>query len=338
MVETVNDGHRLIFIGGSPRSGTTLLQNMLDSHPQVLGGPEFLHIPDIIELRRKLHFSIAREWIDIFCSREDVDNHLIATIKRLFLSLADKHQCEFYSEKTPENILAFSELLELFPDAHFIQVLRDPRAILSSMQQVKQRAISKGLNPPSFTANTSTSINYIKRCFNAGIKATQRAPNKILTVSYEQLVADPENEAKKICSHLGIPWDDLMLRPGDKQHLGDQAITTKSDEIWYDSKTYNRNIAAQNPRKWTKQLSLVQQLRATIAFDSYKEYQKYGYNFSVLDLARDHGALSRCLIYGIFLARAVWRSVIFVSRKIPGASTIKNRIHSVAGILKIKTR
>ena len=144
MAEIGNNSFGLIFIGGSPRSGTTLIQNMLDSHPLVLGGPEFLHLPDIIELRRKLHSSISRGWIDIFCSREDVDTHLIEAINKLFLSLSKKYHCEIYSEKTPENILVFFELMELFPEAHFIQVIRDPRAILSSMQQVKQRAIAKG--------------------------------------------------------------------------------------------------------------------------------------------------------------------------------------------------
>ena len=44
-------GSRFIFVGGAPRSGTTLVQNMLDSHPDILGGPEFIHIPDIINLR-----------------------------------------------------------------------------------------------------------------------------------------------------------------------------------------------------------------------------------------------------------------------------------------------
>ena len=147
-----NDGHRLIFIGGSPRSGTTLLQNMLDSHPLILGGPEFLHLPDIIELRRKLHYSIGREWISLFCTRDDVDRYLISVISKLFLSLSGKYHCEFYSEKTPENILVFSELIELFPEAHFIQVIRDPRAILSSMRQVKKRAIEKGIKQPDFVS------------------------------------------------------------------------------------------------------------------------------------------------------------------------------------------
>lgn len=326
MAETNNDNGRLIFIGGSPRSGTTLVQNMLDSHPLVLGGPEFLHLPDLIELRRKLYSSISLEWIDIFCSREDVDNYLVLTIKKLFLPLAEKHKCEFYSEKTPDNILVFSELIDLFPEAHFIQIVRDPRAILSSMQQVKKRAIGKGLKAPSFTVNISTSIAYIKRCFDAGYKAIKHSPAKVLTVVYEQLVADPEMESKKICSHLGIEWDERMLRPGDKKHLGAKAITVNSNEIWYNPQTYNRNVTSRESEKWKSELSLYQQLHASMVFGSQESFVQYGYDYSLSGLTHDRRAALKTFFYCLYFGKTVLKAIFFVIRKIPGFSFIKKRL------------
>jgi hypothetical protein len=44
---------RLVFVGGSPRSGTTLVQRVLNHHPKVYGGPEFDFIPSIAELYQK---------------------------------------------------------------------------------------------------------------------------------------------------------------------------------------------------------------------------------------------------------------------------------------------
>ena len=334
MAQTANDSRRLIFIGGSPRSGTTLVQNMLDSHPLVLGGPEFLHLPDIIELRRKLHSSITRGWIDMFCSREDVDNHLVGSITKLFLSLSEKYQCEFYSEKTPENILVFEALMELFPEAHFIQVLRDPRAILSSMQQVKQRAIAKGLKPPSFTADKSKSIAYIKRCVDAGANACKQSPEKVLTVVYERLLENPEIEAKKICTHVGIEWDDRVLRPGDKKHLGAHAITKNSNEIWYDSKTYNRNITSHDSDKWKKELMLYQQLHVTMAFSGNKELRRSGYDFSISSLVQDRRALSKIYIYGLYALLTISKLAMTIIRKFPMFSFIKNGLLRVARFFK----
>ena len=310
MTELGNKGRRLIFIGGCPRSGTTLVQNMLDCHPLVLGGPEFLHLPDMIALRRKLYASIAREWIDIICSEEEVDAYLVNWIERLFFPLASEHHCEFYSEKTPENILVFRDLMELFPEAHFIQVVRDPRAILASMQQVRKRALSKGLKPPSFTAKMSTSLAYIKRCVESGSNACHYAPEKVLTVVYEQLIAEPETEAKKICTHIGIEWDERMLRPGDKTHLGVRAITTKSDEIWYDAKSFSQNIINQDVEKWRKNLSLYQQLCATMAFSDNQALKQSGYVLTVSNLIKGRRFHERIYGYGLFIGRKLFRILL----------------------------
>jgi hypothetical protein len=329
----LNSGRRLIFIGGSPRSGTTLIQNMLDSHPAILGGPEFLHLKDIIDLRRKLHYSISQGWIDIFCTKDDVDNLIISTINRIFLPFADENQCEFYSEKTPENILVFSELIELFPEAHFIQVIRDPRAIVSSMQQVKKRAINKGLKPPHYCTNITESTAYIKKCFDAGFKASKNSPDKVLTVIFEKLLINPERETKRICSFLGIEWNDLILRPADKEHLGEQPITIKSNEIWYDSKTYNRNPDNRNIAKWHSELALGQQIITTLAFMGYRDLIQAGYDLSVDSITQVNHILSRSYFLCLRLAKVLYRSFSFVVRKIPGISFIRNGFLAVARFL-----
>jgi hypothetical protein len=324
---------RLIFVGGSPRSGTTLVQNMLDSHPLILGGPEFLHLQHIVDLRRRLHSSITKGWIDIICTREDVDSYLIELIEKLFLHLADKHQCEFYSEKSPENILVFSKLIELFPKAHFIQVIRDPRAIVTSMQQVKKRAVNKGLKPPAFTANIATRLAYVKKCFDAGFTATKNAPGKVLTVAYEHLLMNPEREIKKICKFLGIEWDDLMLYPGDKEHLGQQAITTSSDEIWYDAKAYNRNPDSQNIEKWQSELTLSQKIKTMIAFKDVPELKQYGYNFSLDSLTQTNYILARSYFLYLRLGSAIYRYFSFFVRKIPGISLVKKGLLAIVRFL-----
>jgi hypothetical protein len=306
----------------------------MDSHPLIVGGPEFLHLPDLIELRRKLHFSITKGWTDIFLSRQDVDNHFIFFINKLFLSLSEKYHGEYYSEKTPENIFVFSELMALFPEAHLIQVIRDPRAILASMQEVKLRAIAKGLKPPSFTASTSKSIAYIKKCVDAGANACRQAPEKVLNVVFEHLLDNPELETQKICRHVGIEWDEHMLRPGDKKHLGADAITKNSNEIWYDSESYNRNISSYSSNNWKKQLSLYQQLRVTMVFSDNTELRRCGYDFSLASLVHGHRIFTGIYIYGLYFLLTLFRFTKTTIRKIPMFTFLKNSLKRRAKVFR----
>ena len=74
-------GQRYIFIGGVPRSGTTLLQNMLDSHPDILGLPEFIHLPEIMALRKNMRHSATHGMISDICSLDDIDTRIRKLIR-----------------------------------------------------------------------------------------------------------------------------------------------------------------------------------------------------------------------------------------------------------------
>jgi hypothetical protein len=295
-------GNRLIFVGGSPRSGTTLVQNMLDSHPDILGGPELLYIPDIIDVRRKLHRAISNEWIDEFCSYDDVDQYTSTLIENLVLPLADKHGCKFSSEKTPANVLVFNDLIELFSGAHFIHVVRDPRAIISSMLQVGRRAKKEGVQIQDFTTNLSAAISYVKKCFRAGFAATERAPDRVLSIVFEQLVTGPGRETKRMCDFLGIEWSEQMLHPANKKHLGERAITKKSDQIWYDAKKYNRNPDPHEIDKWKNKLTLLQRATINASFRDFEDLGQLGYDFSI-----NSSPTERMLTWTILTAQKIKR-------------------------------
>ena len=168
-------GDRFIFVGGSPRSGTTLVQNILDTHTEICGGPEFLHLPDIVGLRNNLYNLIDRGWITKFCSYNQVDRSICSLIENLLLPLADRQGCQFLSEKTPANVLIFSELMELFPQAMFIHIIRDPRAIIAPMIRVGIRNKEKGWKTQDFTTDVSAAISHVKKCFRAGFAVTASA-------------------------------------------------------------------------------------------------------------------------------------------------------------------
>ncbi|MFQ5470388.1 MAG: sulfotransferase [Gammaproteobacteria bacterium] len=290
--------NRIIFLGGSPRSGTTLLQNMLDCHPEILGGPEFLHLPDIVRLRNQLQGSVEKNWISLICSSDEVDDQIRSMILNLLLPFADKHDAKYLSEKTPENVLVFSRLIELFPDAKFIHVVRDPRATIASLLSVGKKAREKGEAPAPFARNLSSAIAYVRKCLKAGFDAHAAAPEHVFNVVYEDLTREPERVSRELCDFLGVEWSESLLKPGEKSHLGEAAITVNSKEIWYDAKTYNSNPNTSSLEKWRSSLNAVQQIAIVRSFSGFDQLKQLGYQLSVNDLdTRDK--ITGNLIYSV---------------------------------------
>lgn len=252
-----------------------MVQHILDSHPAIFGGPEFDRIGDIISLRNKLHQSITSARIDVFCSYDDVDRAICLLIENLLLPSANKYGCKMISEKTPWNVLVFNELLEVCPEAKFLRVVRDPRAVVASMLDVGKRFKKKRMAVPHFTENTAGAIRCIQKCLAAGFLAEKAFPNRIYTVTYELLVKNPESMTRKICEFLEIEWEQEMIWPGNKKHVCEKNV----DGIWCDMEMYNRNPVVSEIDKWQHKLSNIQKSQVYAAFRASGDLKRLGYIF-----------------------------------------------------------
>jgi len=308
-MDTLSQSGRLIIIGGAPRSGTTLLQNMLDCHSEILGGPEFLHLPDIIELRKKLRTSLDRNWINLICSYEDVDQRIREMIEGFLISFANKENIHLLCEKTPESVLVFSELAEVLPDARFIHVVRDPRATIASLLEVGKKAARKGKTPPIQTRNIDVAIKCVKQCLEKGLDAVEKMPDRLLTIRYEDLTSEPEAVTKKICHFLDLEWQPELCTPGDKKHIGEQAITVNSNEIWYDKKSFNRNPTTESLEKWKQSISPTQQIAIINAFGSDSRLPELGYSLSIDHLTTSQRITAAAVNYMMRLRNSLSRLV-----------------------------
>ncbi|MEW6238789.1 MAG: sulfotransferase [Candidatus Omnitrophota bacterium] len=269
-------GERLIFIGGTPRSGTTLLQNMLDCHPEIFAGPEFTYLPHIVTMRNTFLHSADGKNLEVFCNKEDIDDGIASLIERLLLPVADRRGRRFLSEKTPFNVLVFSDLLVLFPAAHFIHVVRDPRAIVASMIQVGVKARNKGIKPPTFSVSLENAIECIEKCVRAGTAAAKACPSRVNTVLFEKLTAEPKAVLLPLCEFLGVEWSDCLLRPAAQSHTGEISL----DGVYYDRESYYRDPDPAVTDQWKQRLNpqLIDQI--TAAFRENNDYKELGYVFS----------------------------------------------------------
>ena len=247
----------LIFVTGCPRSGTTLIQKCLNAHPDIYGGPEFDCMPDVIKLRNKLRRKVNSGRISAWLTAEEVDEAIQKFINDLLLRKTAESDVAHVSEKTPKNILVLSDLIETYPEASFLWVVRDPRAVYRSMKAVRRRAVALDpatpfSNPGHFLGSLYSSVRYIQRCFDSGFEALERHPRKVKLIKYESFVTQPEKGTKSLCSICDVEWNENMLYP-DKTDF-DRAKGAEQNNPWYPRKKFDRGIESGEIEKWRRTL------------------------------------------------------------------------------------
>ncbi|MCA9407275.1 MAG: sulfotransferase, partial [Candidatus Omnitrophica bacterium] len=278
-------GERYIFVGGVPRSGTTLVQKILDCHPQICGIPEFKYTHHIIQLRNRMRRSVDNQMIDAICSDTDVDCYIRSLIDSFFTPIIMKHHVKYLSEKTPWNVLVFEELMELYPKARFIHVVRDPRAVINSMIMVRKRALKKNLPVPYFTKTISESIRTTRKCLDAGFDAARKFPDRVLTILYEQLLTDLTGETKKICQFLALDWSSEMIDFNKRNNLAEQSMMVGSNAAYYNTEMYHQNPLAKDIQEWKDLLSAKERVAIQRAFYNHPDLRKLGYEFNLAYLS-----------------------------------------------------
>jgi hypothetical protein len=229
----------VIFIGGSPRSGTTLLQRMMAAHPAVYGGAEFDFGPEIFGLRRRMLDSIRSGRSSSLMDVETANHAVQAYFRAIFsynLSRTDKL---VFCEKTPSNALWFGDIADVFPNAPLLLVLRDPRAIAASMKAVARRFREKGGLVPRELRNVSGMIRLINRSWRLALREKD-AGRRIFVVHYEELVRDPATTLKGICDFVGINFDEGMAFP-ERAKFDHAPILANTGE-WYNPEQLNTPV------------------------------------------------------------------------------------------------
>ncbi len=221
----------LFFITGSPRSGTNMMHGFIDAHPETLIPTEFPFIPlyaplfqhrknwtesDVDEylnwIQKKIKhsfWSIERWHIDVGALRnrllELIPDGLdyAAACRETILqsrSVFPKTAPAALVLKEPAYAFQTKRLLQIFPDARFIYIHRDPRAQVNSVRHMPFG--SRLLTVNSFFWN---------RVQKRLLKLKSTLPDRVLCIAYEDLVRNTDKSLKIICQFLQIPFEEKML-------------------------------------------------------------------------------------------------------------------------------
>ncbi|KAK7820300.1 hypothetical protein U0070_007506 [Myodes glareolus] len=200
----------LIFVGGVPRSDTTLTRAMLDAHPEVRCGEETRIIPRELAMRQAWSKS-GREKLRL--DKAGVtDEVLDAAMQAFILEVIAKHgePARVLCNKNPFTLKSSVYLARLFPNSKFLLMVHDGRASVHSM--ITRKVTIAGFDLSSYR-DCLTKWNKAIEVMHAQCMEVGR--DKCLPVYYEQLVLHPRCSLKRILDFLGITWSDTVLHHED---------------------------------------------------------------------------------------------------------------------------
>ena len=199
---------RLVFVVGMPRSGTTLVEQIVSAHPDVHGAGEIGLLPTLVARVRSPQGLGFPFWTtDV--SDADLQRLTQAYLEALEPRGAGKARI---TDKTIGNFELLGLIHLCLPNARIIHCRRDPRDTCVSCFSTR----FSGGHPYAYDLRE---LGRYWRLYD-GLMAHWRAvlpPGRIFEVDYEALVEDLEGGAKRLIAHLGLPWDDACLRFHDSK-------------------------------------------------------------------------------------------------------------------------
>jgi hypothetical protein len=258
------------FVVGNDRSGTTMLRLVLDRSAEAAVPPESMFLVDFepvrksggLEDRAKAADFVQRVWshpkvrlwglpgpppeVPAGLSHADAYRFAVESPFRAYAAAEGKRR---FGDKTPLYLRYVDMLLEIWPAARIVVLVRDGRDVALSVMQV-----------PFGPNNVWAAARSWARGIRLGREAERAHPGQVTTVRYEDLVSDPEPHVRTLCEFLGLTFRDDMLAV----ERSDPGKIVKDQAGWFTSIAHGINTSAVG--KWRQEMSpREQRVFATVA-------------------------------------------------------------------------
>ena len=231
-----------IFIVGSSSSGTTMMGRILGKHEDIFTFQE-LHFFGTLWTNNSNQKLTKKNQIDLLsrllCIQENGLFNQKATSKfntrsellikegavknslevyKLFLeTITSENIAKIACEQTPQNLYYIQEILQFFPEAKVINLVRDQRDVLLSQKNKWKRRYFGSSSIP-FKEAVRSYFNYhpitISKLWNSSINNARKFEKneRVLSLKFENLLENPEKQIQDLCYFLGLEFSEEMLK------------------------------------------------------------------------------------------------------------------------------
>ncbi len=203
------DGLSPIFILGMPRSGTTLLEQIISSHSEVTGGGELNYI--------------SKYGFNFYAKLKQINIKSVLNFRDQYLSELEKisNGKSFVTDKMPQNFLFIPLICAAFPEAKIVHIKRNAAATCWS--NYKKYFVSESLG---YSYDLEDVVTYYE-LYKDLMKFWQSKYNiRIYNLVYENLTTDQENQTRKLIEYLNLNWEPVCLSP----HVNKRSVKTASQQ------------------------------------------------------------------------------------------------------------
>lgn len=251
-------GNNIVFVVGCPRSGTTFLQKLLESHPKLRSTPE-THLfdkylgQDIRSWKDEIKAAATNAWFPGLSSYLGEDSFR-SMIREYALNLIGPHISELKSgelfiEKTPQHAEYLPEIMDLFPESKIVHILRDARDVVASIL-----AASASWGPYFPGAAPKAARMWVRYIDAVRSSKDQLHNDQFYQLKYEDLVSSTKESMESLSGFLGIKWENGALEAAIRKNDASSQIKKRGGE---DSTKFLRKA---RPGSWKEDLSLKQKL------------------------------------------------------------------------------
>jgi Sulfotransferase family len=258
----------VVFIVGCPRSGTTLLRNIVSAHPRIVITPEAHWIPLWYENRKGLTpkglvtpaliwdllahpnfslFHLCKEEVMRLTSNCEPMSYasFLTAIFDLYGRMRGK---DLVGNKTPDLVRKIDTLHSLWPKARFVHLIRDGRDVALSLMNWPRVSHKK---PGTFKTWKDDPVSTAAFWWELNVQAGRDAgkslgPDLYYEMRYESLVSDSKTECVRLCDFLDLPYDSSML------HYYREPVLKTNPEL---GERRDRQPITRGLRDWCTQMS-----------------------------------------------------------------------------------